>query len=119
MTRIITPDGEPFEDLEDLVYHNEPTKEYELSEDRGIAYSDYLEARDVSALLDHPGYKTMLRWATRDVERTKDTRANFQCRSDSDKPKEQILNREMEDAVMFKKRLQQWVEEAANVPKPV
>lgn len=119
MTRIITDTGEPFEDLEDLVYHNEPTKESELSEDKGSEYAEWLEARDVGSLIDHPGYKTMLKWAQKAVARTTNTRLNFKCRSDKDKPKDQELCREMEDAKYFLDTLQLWVEEAANVPKPV
>jgi hypothetical protein len=118
VTRIITANGEPFEDLEDLVFHNEPIQESEFSEDKED-YEEHLEIRNVGSLLYHDGYKTLLIWANREVVRTTKNRSNFKCRSDKDIDKGQILDREMEDAVSFRDKLQQSVEESANVPKPV
>ena len=112
-------EGELFSGLEDLVFHNEPTQTYELADEKGTAYTEYLEARDVGSLLYHSGYKTLLKWSQKEVARTTYTRVNFKCRSDKDKTKEQELSREMEDAKSFLDRLTFWVEEAANVPKPV
>ena len=118
MERIILG-GEVFEGMEDLAYNNDAKQEYIDPDERSQAYAEYQEARFIQLLSGNDGYKMLLRWANREVETATRARLSFKCKSSKDKEREERINRALEDAVTIHNWLQQTVENAESIPKPV